>query len=106
MEHGNKCGRGRKKYFFLLIIPIIIGVLAIIVMALWNALLPELFGVGTISFWQALGLLILCKILFGGFGCGGRKKFGRGPHFRRKWRNMSDEDKRKFKEEWKRRCGK
>jgi uncharacterized membrane protein len=41
-----------------------------IVMLLWNSLLPVLFGLRAISFWQALGILVLCRILFGGFGGG------------------------------------
>jgi hypothetical protein len=49
-----------------------------IVMSLWNALLPPLFGLSAISFWQALGILLLCRILFGGFGMSGR----RGSHSR------------------------
>lgn len=40
------------------------------VMLLWNWLMPELFGLPTITFWQAAGILLLCKILFGGFGVG------------------------------------
>ena len=45
----------------------------IIVMELWNRLLPPLFNLPAISFWQALGILLLCRILFGGFGTrGGR----------------------------------
>ena len=39
-----------------------------VVMHLWNWLLPTLFGWRQITFWQALGLLALCRILFGGFG--------------------------------------
>src|SRR5437588_12579624 len=39
-----------------------------VVMLLWNWLLPALFGWHTITFWQAIGLLALCRILFGGFG--------------------------------------
>jgi hypothetical protein len=42
-----------------------------IVMHLWNWLAPALFGFRQVSFWQALGLLALCRILFGGFGMGG-----------------------------------
>jgi len=42
-----------------------------VVMLLWNWLAPALFGLRLISFWQALGLLALCRILFGGFGMGG-----------------------------------
>jgi len=40
------------------------------VMLLWNWLMPPLFHVGTINYWQAFGLVILAKILFGGFGSG------------------------------------
>ena len=42
-----------------------------IVLHLWNWVLPPLFGFREISFWQALGLLVLCRILFGGFGMNG-----------------------------------
>ena len=42
-----------------------------IVLRLWNWLLPPLFGFPQIGFWQALGLLVLCRILFGGFGMSG-----------------------------------
>ena len=39
-----------------------------VVKLLWNWLLPPLFGWRQVTFWQALGLLVLCRILFGGFG--------------------------------------
>ena len=42
-------------------------------MWLWNAIMPDIFGLITITYWQAVGLLILFKILFGGFGSGGSK---------------------------------
>ena|SRR2546421_7605286 len=42
-----------------------------VVMLLWNWLVPTLFGLRLITFWQAIGLLALCRILFGGFGMGG-----------------------------------
>jgi len=51
-----------------------------VVRLLWNWLLPPLFGWPRIGFWQALGLLALCRILFGGFGWRG---FGRS-HWRRR----------------------
>ena len=47
-----------------------------IVMQLWNWLLPSLFGWRLITFWQALGLLVLCHLLFGGFGMHGRSRMG------------------------------
>ena len=50
-----------------------------IVMLLWNSLMPPLFSLPALSFWQALGILMLCRILFGGFGMrrGGQKSESR-----------------------------
>ena len=49
-----------------------------LVLHLWNWLLPSLFGFRQITFWQGLGLLALCRILFSGFGHGpGRSRFRR-----------------------------
>jgi uncharacterized membrane protein len=45
-----------------------------IVMLLWNWLAPALFGLRLITFWEALGLLVLCRILFGGFGLHGSQR--------------------------------
>jgi Ca2+/H+ antiporter, TMEM165/GDT1 family len=75
-----------------------------VVMLLWNAILVPVLSVGLLSFWQAVGLLVLTRILFGSMGGGGWKRKGPSPGFRNKWMNMSDEEKLKFKEEWKRRC--
>ena len=80
-----------------------------IVMGLWNALLPDILGVKTISFIQALGILLLSKILFGG-GFAGRRPWNRGQNWkdgmRQKWGMMSPEEQLKFKAEWEKRCGK
>jgi hypothetical protein len=86
---------------------LIVAGLSALVMWLWNAILPDLLGINEISYWQALGLLVLCKILFGGFGggCQNKRKHGGPPRrFRKKWRNMDEEERQKFKEEWKKRC--
>ena len=63
----------------MVMIPIGIGAIALVtvvggqlVMRLWNWLLPPLFGVPEVTFWQAVGLLALSRILFGGMGMGGR----------------------------------
>lgn len=56
-----------------------VAVFGAIVMVLWNWLMPELFGLTAISFWQAAGLLTLCKILFGGLGSG-HHGHGHGGH--------------------------
>jgi hypothetical protein len=73
------------------------------VMELWNWLMPGLFGLHAISFWQALGLLILSKFFFGGFR--GRPGFG-GP-WRRRWEQMTPEQREKFQQGMRGgRCGK
>jgi hypothetical protein len=83
-------------------------VFSFLVMGLWNAILPEVIGVKPISFIQALGLLLLSKILFGGFHGRGFKGNG-GPMWSRnmkeKWNAMTPEEREKFKSEWKNRCG-
>ena len=84
---------------------VIVGVLVFgsIVMLLWNALMPELFHLPIISFWQALGLLLLTKILFSGFRGGGPRSHWKNK-MKQKWMNMTPEEREKFKQEWGRRC--
>jgi hypothetical protein len=60
----------------------------IIVQLLWNWLLPPLFNFPQLSFWQALGLLALCRILFGGFGRGGGRRHGWGGRMSREEREL------------------
>ena len=93
--------RGKRKLFWIAP-PAILGLALFIfiggeiVMRLWNWLLPPLFGWRTLTFWQALGLLLLCRILFGGLGHGGPGRHG-GRRFGRHCRNMSPEDREKFR---------
>ena len=55
-----------------------VAVFSFVVMRLWNWLVPPVFGWHVINFWQAVGLLVLCKILFGGFrGRPGRRMYWR-----------------------------
>ena len=84
----------------------IIGVIAFgsIVMLLWNALMPEIFHLPTITFWQALGLFLLTKILFSSFRGGGPKDRMRDK-LREKWMDMTPEEREKFKQDWGNRCG-
>jgi hypothetical protein len=75
---------------------------------LWNNVLVAVVPAKPVTFWQAVGLLILSRILFGGFKFGpgnGRFRGGEGsPPWQSKWRKMSDEDRLKFKSEWRKRC--
>jgi len=76
-----------------------------IVMSLWNAILPAVIHVSTITFTQALGILILSKILFGGFHGGWRGRHGRmHNNMQDKLAAMTPEERDKFKAEWRNRC--
>jgi hypothetical protein len=77
-----------------------------IVMYLWNETMPALFHFPVINLWKALDLLILSKLLFGGFrgAWGGRHMYWKN-RMQQKWMNMTPEEKEKFKQEWKNRCG-
>ena len=57
-----------------------------VVRLLWNWLAPSLFGLPALTFWQALGLLALCRILFGGHGVMGRRSWRRSPEERERFR--------------------
>ena len=88
-----------------LIIFVMIAVFGALVMLLWNALLPGLFGLPELNYWQAAGILLLARILAGGFGhnFGHHGRHGNGFHFggnelRLKWMNMSEEDRKEFME--------
>ncbi len=66
-------GKHKKPWMFVFFIPVILVVMGILVMTLWNWLIPGLVNGPAINFWQALGILLLSKILFGGLGSGGHK---------------------------------
>jgi hypothetical protein len=69
-----------------------------VVMLLWNWLAPMLFGLRQINFWQALGLLALCRILFGGFGLsGGSSRRSRRRMFER-WEQLTPEERERFRQ--------
>lgn len=81
----------------------IIAAFSAVVMLLWNWLMPSIFGLISINFWQALGLIALARILFGGFGLGkwrmmmaGRMhSHGMNP-IHEKWMQMSPEQRERF----------
>jgi len=72
-------------------------VFGFVVQSLWNWLMPAMFGLHAITFWQALGMLLLSKILFGGFhrhAGGGRGRWGR--EMRARWESMSPEERERL----------
>ena len=101
----------------------ILGILLIgfiggeIVMHLWNWNLPQIFGWREITFWQAVGLFALCRILFDGSGPIGRGHSGMRRRIRERidgridermserWGNMSPEERERFRQGMRGRCG-
>jgi hypothetical protein len=79
-----------------------IGILAIAifgfgVMSLWNWLVPAVFGGKLITFWQAIGMLVLSRILVGGFS---------RPRVIHKWEQLTPQEREKFRAAMeKRQCG-
>jgi len=86
-----------------------IALFGAVTMLLWNALMPQIFALPILNYWQAAGLMLLARLLFGGFmhdmaGHGGRRGRGDGQFFqhgnklREKWMNMSEEERKEFME--------
>ena len=91
---------------FIVFVSLAIIVFGFLTQTLWNWLIPALFAGPVITFTQALGLLLLIKILFWSPGRHGNHRPG-GPfryYMKQKWNRMSpeerDELKRKMKERW------
>ena len=88
---------------FLVFAPLFVAVVSLVVMLLWNALIPSLFAGPVLSFWQAAGLLILCRVLFGGF----RPHHGARHHWRHRvwrarWHRMSPDERERFRDGFRR----
>jgi hypothetical protein len=110
-----------RKYWFLYCLKVTLffaaagAAMGYILMNLWNWLFPPIFGLSEISFFQAIGLLVISKILFSGFKkwgggncCHGRGQWGRGhwkDRFKEKISSMSPEEQAKVKESFKKCCG-
>ena len=95
MYRNTKTGKRKfylaKALFFIMVAIAMALLLGWIVMVLWNAILPDVAGVKPLNYWQAIGLFILSRILFGGFRFGSRRNKGR--RFQEKWNE-------KWKKKW------
>lgn len=96
---------------FRLLIPLavlaFVALLSLLVYALWNGVVADVLGVKAITYWQALGLLVLSKILFGGFPVGGRRCRSRvREHMLSKhWESLDPEQREHMRDEMRRRFG-
>jgi Ca2+/H+ antiporter, TMEM165/GDT1 family len=110
MCYGQERGRNfwiKRAIFIPIAIAAGIFIFGTLVMYLWNAIIPAVLGLGIITFWQALGILVLSKILFGGYRGGhGHYNFHKhGREMREKWMHLTPEEREKMKAEWRGRCG-
>lgn len=101
-----------KSIKIILLVVLFGGLMSYVVMMLWNWLMPMLFGAGLINFKEALGILVLSKILFGfGRGWGGHHCGGHHGHsywktkMEDKLQHMTPEERERFRADWKQRCG-
>jgi hypothetical protein len=84
----------------LVLAPLFVAAVSFLVMLLWNALIPGLFAGPVLGFWQAAGLLVLCRILFGGFrphGHGWRQRA-----WRERWHRMTPQERDRFRDGFRR----
>ncbi len=100
----------KKKWIFLAPAAIVGMVLFIfiggeLVLHLWNWLLPALFGWHQITLWQAIGILALCRILFGRIGGRGMGRYNFRGRIAPRWERMTPEEREKFRQGMRGRCG-
>ncbi len=107
----DKYSAFRKRPYIPLLILAAVAAFGFIIMLLWNALMPVIFRLPEITFWQALGLFLLSRLLLGGFGPGGggrrerrnRRKEEVLHHLRERWEHMTPEQRDNLRRTWKRR---
>ncbi len=98
----------KKALKFVFFAALFVSLAGYVTMSLWNYLMPMLFHLPALTFWQALGLLLLCRLLFGGFGRGGHGGWARGRawkrHLDQKMATFSPEEREKFRQQLRTRC--
>ena len=88
----------RRGLRFLLFAAVAVAVLGFVVMTLWNRLMPDLFGLRPIGFAQAFGLLVLARILFGGFHGGPGRHLRWRHRMRERWERMTPEERERLRD--------
>lgn len=108
MKYNKQYGFYKLK--FLLMFLVASAVFSLLVMLLWNWLIPVIFNGPLITYWQALGILILARLLTGGLpgnkpGHYSKHMMHVKKHWREKWEDMSPEEKEAMKKKYRNRCG-
>lgn len=85
-------------FWKILFIPVLFFGLAYAVMELWNWLIPDIFGLKLINYWQALGLFVLSHLLFKGGGFGGPHRHRGGRHWKRRFKKRMHANREEMRE--------
>ena len=88
--------RGKRIVKMIIIAIIALPLFGFLLMTLWNWLMPGIFHLPPIGFWQALGVFFLSRILFGGFGGDGGRRF-RHRRMMERWEEMTPEERERFR---------
>ncbi|MDD4991399.1 MAG: hypothetical protein PHR83_04110 [Paludibacter sp.] len=97
---------------FCIMTPLVVGGLfgvSALVMLLWNWIIPAISPLTAVTYWQAMGLFILSRILFGGFRFrrhhhAVNRHFANHAQFRDRFMDMNEDERQQFKNQWKQRC--
>ena len=97
---------GKFRFIIPLIVLAVVALLALAVFGLWNGVLTDVLGVKAVTYWQALGILVLAKILFGGFPKRGGP-FGALRHrmMMKHWQSLTPEQREQMRQEMRSRFG-
>ncbi len=104
-KYSSKRFNPIKVLFFIMVFILIVFGVSWIVMLLWNNILVDATGVKPLNIWKAAGILILAKIILGGFGRHKAPwKHSPPKHLRKKWMEMNDEERQNAKSRWRDHC--
>ncbi|MEO6910528.1 MAG: hypothetical protein ABI158_06360 [Edaphobacter sp.] len=92
MQH--RMFKGLKIILFVIVAAVVLG---FVTRELWNNLLPQIFGWSRITFWQSIGLLLLSRILFGGFHRHSGHRDQWKHRMKERWEHMTPEDRERFR---------
>jgi hypothetical protein len=109
MRHQRSVKRFAGKFVaFVVLAAVAMALFGFVAMSLWNWLMPALFGLKMVTFWQAVGLLVLARLLLGSFRGGHGGSF-RGRQWRarmlERWEQMTPEERDAFRAGLRDRCG-
>jgi Ca2+/H+ antiporter, TMEM165/GDT1 family len=109
MDTSNKKYCGNRRCFFIPLLIVGIFVVSGVVMLLWNWIIPGISTLSPLTYWQAMGIFILSRILFGGFRFHSHRGGYRHVHrfhtkIKDRFMDMNEDEKQQFKNQWKKRC--